>query len=48
MEKSWLLLWSSSLPQVPCSSAFPDEKEIDMSHFIINLCDMLLAGAEHV
>ena len=37
-----------SLSQVPHSSAFPDEREIDMSYFKINLCDnILLAGAEH-
>ena len=36
-----------SLPQVSHSSAFPDEREIDMSHFKINLCNnILLAAAE--
>lgn len=36
-----------SPPQVPSPSAFPDEREIDVSHSIINLYNnTLLAGAQ--
>lgn len=35
-------------PQVPSPSACPDERETDISHFIINLRDnTLLAGTQH-
>lgn len=49
MEETWVRLTVvPSPPQVPSPSAFPDERETDVSHFIINLCDNTLSAGHSV